>query len=527
MLLTFNKEKRFFTLHFTGATDGKARTVVEESKDWELLVKKPLVYSTTSFKAVKKFKRWADKPTARLLERAFVKHTHFDGKLPSWLDTHQVEGVAWALTRSRSYLAHAPGAGKTIEALTAATYVPGTAVFIVPPSLVENWKNEAERFLPKLGVFLPAIDVVPESARQAEMDWEADYIIVPDSMLHKEWVLSRLLKLKIGFLSLDEASRFKEVGSVRTLAVFGGKKEGFASPGLIFKAKRAVLLDGSPMPNRSIELWAPTYAMYPECIDFMSEKQFAFAFCDPKQNERGEWEFKGSTNSEDLKRRLQESFMHVVPEERLGHSPRLRSLVFLEDGRTADVKAWEKKWIGSYIERRLKPEAFEIFAGEKQGELATMRKEAGIAMVKPAAKYIRERLETGEAVLVFAWHREVCMTLAKELEKYKPGLIIGGTSGNDREAFLTSFQGGKRNLLIMNIAAGGRGHNIQRADRVIFVEPSWSDEQNKQCEKRASRRGRSKDLPVKADYLVVKGSINELVLSSAFTKEARVKKVIG
>ena len=104
---------------------------------------------------------------------------------------------------------------------------------------------------------------------------------------------------------------------------------------------------------------------------------------------------------------------------------------------------------------------------------------------------------------------------------------MGGTTGGDREAFLTSFQGGKRDLLILNIAAGGRGHNIQRADRIVFVEPSWTDEHNVQCEKRASRKGRDVNLPVKSDYLVIRDSLDERIMSSCFTKQKRVKRVIG
>ena len=79
----------------------------------------------------------------------------------------------------------------------------------------------------------------------------------------------------------------------------------------------------------------------------------------------------------------------------------------------------------------------------------------------------------------------------------------------------------------MNIAAGGRGHNLQRADRVVFAEWAWNDETNKQCEKRASRKGRDKDLPVRCNYIVCPNSMDEPILNAVFKKTESVKKVIG
>ncbi len=105
-------------------------------------------------------------------------------------------------------------------------------------------------------------------------------------------------------------------------------------------------------------------------------------------------------------------------------------------------------------------------------------------------------------------------------------MVIGGTSATEREKIFANFQAGTRKLIIGNIQAMGRGHNLQRADRVIFGEFSWTDELNKQCEKRASRRGSEKDF-VRCEYIVCPGSIDEKVLSSVFTKEKRVKRVIG
>ena len=88
--------------------------------------------------------------------------------------------------------------------------------------------------------------------------------------------------------------------------------------------------------------------------------------------------------------------------------------------------------------------------------------------------------------LLFVWHRNVAIKLFELFnEKLNPGvanIIIGGTSVDLREKIFESFQSGRCRLIVGNIQAMGRGNNLQRADRVIFAEYSWTDEENKQAE---------------------------------------------
>lgn len=477
----------------------------------------------------------ADRSARNVLGRAFVKrYPAPSGRLPTYLDPHQVDGVSWVLTRSRSYLAHAPGAGKTCQAVTAAILAGKAlkaegelgvrAIFIVPPSLTANWAREVTHWATLLGGkdYFPTLYVVRETKHAEVAGWQAEFIIVPDSMLTKPWVLASLHKTRFHFLAVDEASRFKERKAERTRALFGGKlKSGVVSSGLVYMPKHAVLLDGSPMPNRPMELWAPTFAMSPESIDFMDESAFGFRYCGATINKFGRWEFKNDSNLIELKEKLHASFMHTVPESRLNHPERVRRILPMSgDPRSARFKRWENKFLHTL-------NLNEIGEESSQGELATLRAELGMSKVNWSARYIAERLTIkNESLLIFCWHREVAFELEKLLKKFRPGLVIGGTDADEREASLLDFQTGRIKPLIMNIASGGRGHNCQRADRVVFVEYSWTDETNKQAEKRASRRGNEKK-NTPCDYIVVPNSLDERILNSVFKKAGRVRKVFG
>jgi len=501
-------------------------------------------FSTDNLGAAAKFRGIAVPKVERIFKRIFQEWYRlprsFGGpKANLHLDDHQVDGIDWILTRKRSYLAHAPGAGKTAQVILAACLAEGEGqtVFVVPPALVKNWEREIWKFTEWLDVF-PTIGIVGASDEQESVAWRAQFIIVPDSMLAKPWVYARLEKMKVKFLAVDEASRFKEPTAERTVALFGGRLEnGQTYSGIHKKARHAVLLDGSPMPNRPIELWAPVYAMDPESIDCMNYDDFGMRYGGAKPNARGTWEYKYSSHEDELKKRLQKSFMHVVHESELDHPERLRSiLVMTDDVRSREHRAWERKnpivplsgvrVVSSWSEDRA------------QGEMARFRRELGIRKVPWVAAYVRDRLEQkGESILLFAWHREVAISLFERLSGHvatEPhaahvkhvGMVIGGTPPKYREEVFRRFQAGECKVLIMNIAAGGRGHNLPNADRVVFAEYSWTDETNKQAEKRASRRG-SHNMHVRCEYVVCPDSMDEIVLNSVFTKEKRVKKVIG
>lgn len=490
--------------------------------DEETQIEKPI-----ALKAALRFRSHADKIAQKVFNRTLAKHYEAPSQeLPAFLDPHQKDGVLFVLQRSRSYLAHAPGAGKTAETIVASQLIEsaGANVFIVPPSLTTNWAREIYLTFDRANFEgFPAVAIVPESKFRENVDWSADYIIVPDSMLTKDWVYGRLERLKTKLLAADEASRYKEATSERTKALFGGVGKNQEYYGLIQSARHTVLLDGSPMPNRPMELWAPVAAMNPEAIEFMDQHEFGMRYCGGKFETEGykqTWTYKHATNQEQLRERLQKDFMHVVTEEQLGHPERLRSMLFMRDTRTVEMKTWEQKHLQS-----LKLNA--IDEDMSKGALAEHRQKLGLTKVDWVVKYVKERLENeNESILVFAWHRDVCRAIADKLKSFKPTLVIGGVKDSDREQGFETFQSGRSRLIVGNIGAMGRGHNLQRATRVVFAEFSWTDELNKQCEKRASRKG-SVQSSIRCDYIVVPGSLDEMVLNSVFTKAKNVKRIIG
>lgn len=473
---------------------------------------KPFKYRTPNVKTAAQFIRYANKsakeqfkksrPTLYLLPKDFA--------LPSILDAHQIEGIKWALTRKYSYLSHAPGAGKTAQAIFISELADanGQVIVIAPPSLLINWEREIDKFTTEFRT----VSIVGASDKQDRVAWNADYIIVPHSMIHKDWVLSGILQTKIKTLIVDEASAFKELNTIRSQTLY--------TKILSRNIKHVVFLDGSPAPNRAMELYAPLINLSPESIGYMSEFEFGRLYGAGKQGFRGKWEFKGWSREEELQRLLHKFLFHTVTEDKLSHAERKRMIVYISSKiLPPKVWAWESKVI-----KQLK--LSDISENASKGKIAEWRQQMGLMKVKPALTYIRECLSKGESLLVFAWHREVIEKLSRGMKTTNHGVVMGGTKSSIREKLFKRFNDGKLKLIFGNISAMARGHNLQRADRIIFVEYSWSDEVNKQCEKRASRKGRDVSKPVKSSYLVVADSLDEVVMNSVRRRERAIKKVI-
>lgn len=476
-------------------------------------------------KSAVRFRRFADTTALKVFDRVLVKFYDAPTLPPlPFLDAHQLEGVKWILTRSRSYLAHPPGAGKTAEAIVAAICSLKSqndqVLFVVPPGLTTNWARELIKFT-EWSEMWPTVTVVPLTNKKSNIEWRSQFILCPDSMLSKKWVQRGLLSRKFVFVGVDEGSRFKEETSDRTKGLFGGKLHGEIFPGLIQSARHAVLMDGTPMPNRPIELWAPVYAMAPEIIDFMERADFGMRYCGPTVNDYGRYEFKHSSNEAELKERLQKTFMHVVPESALKHPERRRSIIFMDqDPRTPEHVSWEEKHLSDF-------NFDDIGEDLSNGDIARYRRELGLAKVPWITNFISDILERkNESILLFAWHRDVCTRLELALRYFKPLLVMGGLKNETREAYFKLFQSRKSKLLIGNIKAMGVGHNLQAASRVCFGEYSWSDALNRQCEHRAARKG-SAQIWIPCNYIVAPNTMDEPILASVFRKRKIEQRVIG
>jgi len=474
------------------------------------------VLFTPSYPVAARLRDYADSTAKREINRVMISVTPWTGRIPYPKnlspDKKQLTMARWALDRNRSYLAGRPGVGKTIVAalIINAIHAKGdkSVVYVAPPGLCLNVLNELNKWCPDKRIYVCNGKSISSDIRLAY-----DIFLVPDSFLIRAETYHLFQSLRRDRLAstviIDEAHRYKSPEAKRTLALLGEKALTRFFP-------RTILMSGSPMPNRPMELYPMLKRLAPETIGFRDFHAFAHRYCDPRKVEtyggRWAWDYTGESNFDELKKNVQKNFMLSVDKSHLGLPPKTEEIVIIGENLPAKVAKLDAK-----ILRELSPEKLERDPG-KDDQISTYLRELGMVKVNPALKYIRDCMESVDSAIVFAHHRDVVKLLVNGLRKYRPLVISGDTKRDERFKIAETFQKEKRHrILVGNIQACGLGFNLTKAQLVIFVEFSWVPGDNMQASDRAHRRGQKNEVLVQ--YLVFKNSIDRAKMETNLRKQ--------
>ena len=495
MQITYNRNR--FECECTFAERHLAK---ENGMIWDFTEKR---WYTRNVQVVTRLRDYLDTKAQVQYKKYFLQYEPWTGPLvyPKHLTPFpfQLEAARFALSRYRSYLGLDPGLGKTIIAAIIHNTLKIPTLYICPPFLVANVKSEMTKWGAK------SVEVMPDStiAKPAIKKAIGEFIRDSEELFGG------------ANLILDEAHRFKNADSLRSRTVYGIAKY----------FKQVICMSGTPMPNRPIELYPVLSQFAPETIGFMNKMDYARRYCDLKETRFG-WDFSGSTNMKELADRIVGPFMtRVRTEDVMSELPEMIEEMVIVGGHMPPKCAeLDAKLLKYYSPEDLMKHslAAQLNASGEALHLATYRKELGLVKLTESLKVINSILEeTDESVLIFAIHKEVVATLARELEDYMPLVITGSTTMSERQAHVDNFQcNPKRRVMIGNIQACGTGFTLTKATRVVFVEFAWTPGDNEQAAKRAHRIGQTK--PVLVQYLVFKNSVDRAVLETIFKKQRAI-----
>jgi SNF2 family DNA or RNA helicase len=149
--------------------------------------------------------------------------------------------------------------------------------------------------------------------------------------------------------------------------------------------------------------------------------------------------------------------------------------------------------------------------------LATVRRQIGMGIVKDAAAFISERIDSGLPVIVGAWHTDVIDALHAELKEYRVRVIDGRTSGARKEEITADWNDGKLDVIVGQIGAMGVSLNLQKGgNNIIVVEEDWSPSIMDQFYARLHRMGQEKAVHV--DTLFADTPLNKALTTIAGRK---------
>jgi len=134
-------------------------------------------------------------------------------------------------------------------------------------------------------------------------------------------------------------------------------------------------------------------------------------------------------------------------------------------------------------------------------------------------------MRAGEAVVVFAHHKEVVALLAAGLKEYKPVVVVGDTLKAQRQKNIDAFQAGKTKCFIGNISSCGEGIDLSVADTIVFVEPTWQTSALEQASSRVENINKNGIKPL-IYLLTVRASLDHNILQRVLEKQNIINQII-
>ncbi len=375
------------------------------------------------------------------------------------------------------------GLGKTRTALMLAEQNNYKSVLIVCPKTVQlSWRNEIRKVFNN-----DDFTISPDKAslRKKEFEENKRFFICNYAILRVEdfGIFSRKWDLVI----FDEAHRLKN------------RKAQISKKAKLLKAKKVLLLSGTPMQNHPSEIWhllhlldRKNFKSYWKFIEkhFNTQVNYFSGFNEPttikniEEFQKEIFKYMIKRSKEDVKIQLPKKIYSTIPvkleqKHQKIYKDLIKNLQLFNDNNEEVLRIENQITLYTNLRRLvLFPEFY------------------GINIISEKIKALLEILEdSNEKFVIFTWHKSFSKYLHKLLNsnKIESELICGDNSSEERiisqEKFSTNE---KTKCLVLTIATGCEGLNLQSANNLIFMEKAWNPAMNEQAENRIHRIGQEK-----------------------------------
>ena len=401
------------------------------------------------------------------------------------LRPYQTDFVKYMIARKgRVFLGDDMGAGKTISALAWLVYsdaYPALIVVNAPTKL--QWYQQYRDWLKKV----PGADYrcqILSGQKPYKLDPNVSCIINWDILHHWKDALAQFgFKYLVG----DEVQAIGNPESKRAIAFRMLSKV----------IPECVCMSGTPARSKPAQFWTVLNIMMP--AEFPNYYKYLYRYCEPKSTPWG-MQFNGASHVQELHYKMSQCLLRRTKEEVMKWLP----------PKTMEVVPLE---IDKTLENEYRDQEAEIYkegTSDLHQRVADLMRTAYALKEKSLLRWVEDFLDSGNKLLLFAWHRDVVDLLVESLKKYHPVKIYGGISVAAREEAKTTFiQDDRCRIMIANIQAGGVGTDgLQEVcNHVAFAEFSHTPLDHRQAEDRLHRGGQ--DLPVTSYYLIAPGTVDD------------------
>lgn len=428
------------------------------------------------------------------------------------LKEFQKEGFSYLCAAERALLADDMGLGKTAQGLAfIAAEKAYPALIVVMPHLILNWVSEIHKFLRLPGAGQLQFDGGEQNTAVHIIKGLKPYPLPPANIYIIHYGLLRgwgnaLSDAGMKAVLFDEIQELRHTGTAK-----------YSAASMISGAvPLCVGLSGTPIYNRGGEIWAVMNIIEYHCLgdwdSFTREWCTGYGSDTVKDPEL----LNGYLRREGLMlRRRKSEVLKELPDKR-----RVTQTIDFDSG-TYD------KLIQSAVTKAQHIESIkDIFERGRMSKqiLDESRRAIGIAKAPYVVAFMKVLLETGERVLLFAYHHDVFDIYLEQLAEYHPVEITGRETKEQKAEAERAFMAGETNCCIISLRSSA-GLNLQRANVVVFGELDWSPAIHTQAEDRAHRIGQFDSLL--CYYLVTNEGADESIQEFLGLKIAQFKGIMG
>ena len=436
------------------------------------------------------------------------------------LRIYQKEAVDWMKRMISNdfniILADEMGLGKTVQSLAFMQYyrhkVSKTlpCIVVCPTSLVENWKEEARKFVPELKAIVIAGINREDSIKNLK---KFDLVITSYALIKRD--IEKYTKIKFGLLVLDEAQHIKNPATINAKVCKS------------IISKHRLVLTGTPLENSPEDIWSifdflnpgmlgsrDNFKSYYSKIEYNIEKQKELADRIAPFILR-----RHKTEVEQLPEKTEQTlFCEMIPSQRKLYNS------LLIDGKNRyqsfyDGKTTRFDILSSLLRLRqlcchpnLLPDTL------RQGVIDSAKTE----LLK---ELLLEVIDSGHRTLVFSQFTSLLAILKEWLNENKILFEYLDGSTKNRYEKVERFNNDKKiSIFLLSLKAGGTGLNLTGADTVIIYDPWWNPSVEAQATDRTHRIGQKNRIT--SIKLVVRDSIEEKILELQSRKQGLFNGIV-
>ena len=385
------------------------------------------------------------------------------------------------------------------------------SLVVCPKSVMDNWRAEAERFVPGLRVKIWAAAGLKEfKAQLGEADLHVmnynQLRLLGEGLANVQWLA----------VILDEGQYIKNPSSVT------------AQIARQLRAQHRLVLSGTPIENRLMDLWSLMSFAMPGALG--SRAQFTKLY-DAKEDPFARRRLSArvrpfllrrtkSQVAKDLPERIEEDlFCEIEGEQKLLYR--------------AELKRAQQMLLRVQTQKQLAKERFNFLTSLLRlrqicchPKLVKADARGGSAKLEALMEQLEPLMEEGHKVLVFSQFVQMLDLLRTEIKAREwPHFYLSGETEN-RGELVQRFQSAEgAAVFLISLKAGGFGLNLTAASYVVLFDPWWNPAVENQAIDRTHRIGQKRN--VNAYRLLIKGSIEEKIRALQKTKSALADDVLG